>query len=530
FGQNLNGDGTLGLTTAVIEAVNATTLTQVADTYFLYATGTTTGPQLKYNGAAVSAGQFGLGWTPIGVEASAGGYQVVWRSASDLYAIWNVDSDGNFTSNNHGWLTSISYTLEALETAFSQDLNRDGVMGLSTAFIEGFGDVRLAQVADRYFFYPYPGLSGPQFNYLGAPVTVGQFGGWTPIAVEWAGAGYQVAWRLIGVDNQYRVWDTDVLGNYVRYSLGPVSGSDRILQQAETNFRQDLNGDGFVGLPPRYDINIDYSGDPALRPYFDAAARRWEEIIKGDLPGFDVPGYGFVDDLLISASVTSIDGPGRVLAEAGPDWVRVSGRLPIHGVMRFDSADVMTAINNGSFQDVVLHEMGHVLGIGSLWAAFGLKNGAGSAYFGQYGLEAYHQLGGTGSFVPLETAGGPGTAGMHWSEAVFGNELMTGFISGPNNPLSRMTIGGLRDLGYSVDYGGATPYGIPPWALDGQGGVSSVAADLITTVEQGASRSDAVVDTSEAWWGLPRRFSLDVVFATEDEDENVWPIRTHGAS
>ncbi len=172
--------------------------------------------------------------------------------------------------------------------------------------------------------------------------------------------------------------------------------------------------------------------------------------------------------------------------------------------MRFDSADVMMAINNGSFQDMVLHEMGHVLGIGSLWAAFGLKDGAGSAYFGQYGLEAYHQLGGPGSFVPLETTGGPGTAGVHWSEAVFGNELMTGFISGPNNPLSRVTIGGLRDLGYSVDYGGATPYRIPARALDGQGGVWSVAAD--------------------------RRSSLDVVFATEDEDENVWPIRIHRAS
>ena len=31
FGQNLNGDGTTGLTTAPIEAIGSTTLTQVAD-------------------------------------------------------------------------------------------------------------------------------------------------------------------------------------------------------------------------------------------------------------------------------------------------------------------------------------------------------------------------------------------------------------------------------------------------------------------------------------------------------------------
>ena len=45
---------------------------------------------------------------------------------------------------------------------------------------------------------------------------------------------------------------------------------------------------------------------------------------------------------------------------------------------------------------------------------------------------------------------GSGTAGVHWSEAVFGNELMTGYISGTPDPLSSLTIAALRDLGYSV--------------------------------------------------------------------------------
>jgi hypothetical protein len=34
---------------------------------------------------------------------------------------------------------------------------------------------------------------------------------------------------------------------------------------------------------------------------------------------------------------------------------------------------------------------------------------------------------GSGGAVPLETTGGSGTAGLHSSEDVFDNELMTGF-------------------------------------------------------------------------------------------------------
>jgi len=37
---------------------------------------------------------------------------------------------------------------------------------------------------------------------------------------------------------------------------------------------------------------------------------------------------------------------------------------------------------------------------------------------------------------------------------------MTGFIGGVPNPLSRVTIGSLQDLGYGVDYGTADPFSL----------------------------------------------------------------------
>jgi hypothetical protein len=41
---------------------------------------------------------------------------------------------------------------------------------------------------------------------------------------------------------------------------------------------------------------------------------------------------------------------------------------------------------------------------------------------------------------------------------VFKSELMTGYINTRANPLSTVTIGALRDLGYTVDFTKADPF------------------------------------------------------------------------
>src|SRR5262245_28027530 len=175
---------------------------------------------------------------------------------------------------------------------------------------------------------------------------------------------------------------------------------------------------GLTGVPtPAFNIDIDVSGVPlAYQSYFTAAAQRWQQVIVGDLPGLNVPGYGFVDDLHITASVTSIDGPGGILGQATPEYIRTSGGLPMPGLMNFDSYDMARMASNGTLLPTILHEMGHVLGIGSEWSYLGLASG--SQYFGSHAVNAYQVLAGNGylSSVPLETGGGSGTAGVHWSE------------------------------------------------------------------------------------------------------------------
>lgn len=51
----------------------------------------------------------------------------------------------------------------------------------------------------------------------------------------------------------------------------------------------------------------------------------------------------------------------------------------------------------------------------------------------------------------IEQDGGEGTKRGHWDEETYFNELMTGFISGSTQPLSRLKARALVDLGYTID-------------------------------------------------------------------------------
>jgi Leishmanolysin len=202
---------------------------------------------------------------------------------------------------------------------------------------------------------------------------------------------------------------------------------------------------------------------------FRTAADRWATVIVGDLPDVLVDGE-LVDDVLILAQGKAIDGVGKILGQAGPSRLRPSGigagsLLPAKGRMTFDSADLESMEQKGTLIDVITHEMGHVLGIGTIWQDSGLLEGAGTQnplFTGEAAMEEYGQLRGSGPRpVPVENTGGPGTADGHWRESVFRNELMTGFVSTPGNPLSRMTVASLADLGYQVDLDAADSYELP---------------------------------------------------------------------
>lgn len=208
----------------------------------------------------------------------------------------------------------------------------------------------------------------------------------------------------------------------------------------------------------------------AQKDAFKAAADRWTRVIVGDLPSVMVDGE-VIDDLLILAQGTTIDGPGGILGQAGPTHLRPpnagnAAYLPAKGIMSFDTADLQKMEQNGTLGDVIAHEMGHVLGVGTVWDRKALLKGAGGTnptFSGKGAIKEYRTLRGGGSLkrVPLENTGGSGTRDSHWRETIFRNELMTGFVGNAGNPLSRLTVASLQDLGYAVDLNAAEPYSLP---------------------------------------------------------------------
>lgn len=212
---------------------------------------------------------------------------------------------------------------------------------------------------------------------------------------------------------------------------------------------------------------------------FKAAADRWSRVIVGDLPNIMVDGE-MIDDVLILAQGENIDGPGHILGQAGPTHLRPAGAgdaafIPAKGIMSFDSADLEAMEQRGTLSDVITHEMGHVLGIGTIWTRKELLNGFGTSnpiFVGERASEEFGTLRGSGPTpVPVENTGGTGTANSHWRETVFRNELMTGFVGDAGNPLSRMTVASLADCGYVVNMEAAEPYELPNLVELAEGGL-----------------------------------------------------------
>ncbi len=226
------------------------------------------------------------------------------------------------------------------------------------------------------------------------------------------------------------------------------------------------------------DIRFIGSGGTARqREAFTKAAAKWRTIIVGHVHDVRVtapdsacaswtPAFNeIVSDVVVFARIAPIDGAGKILAQAGPCYLNTASRLTLVGVMEFDQDDLPGLLNSGTIDDVVLHEMGHVLGIGTLWNyRRTLLSGAGTTdpFFTGAGARAeFPAIGGviySGNIVPAENQGGAGTRDSHWRNSLFGRELMQGYASAGGMPLSRVTAASLADLGYVIAIGNADSF------------------------------------------------------------------------
>ncbi len=252
-----------------------------------------------------------------------------------------------------------------------------------------------------------------------------------------------------------------------------------------------------IPSPSGFDIRLEYltavTAEQQLT--FARAAARWEALIAADLPTEHVvhPFFNcggtvdeYVDDLAIRVILGPIDGPGGYLGGASPCWTRMTNGLPAYGLMFIDTDDLAAMELNGLLEDVVLHEIGHVLGFGTIWRTSGLladDTGVLSIcpepwtlqdpYFsGPLAQAVFAGLGSgnyVGNTVPVEDQGSGGTRCRHWRESVLFTELMTGFLGASGNPLSELTVKSLADLGYTVVDSGWDAFSCPACTPPAQG-------------------------------------------------------------
>ncbi len=275
-----------------------------------------------------------------------------------------------------------------------------------------------------------------------------------------------------------------------------------------------------------FNVDVRFVGDASLpvRTAFANAVAKWRQVIVGSIgsvTNVNIPAgpdanacsewtpalTGTVQNAVIFARIDSIDGPGspsagNILGQASPCYVNASA-IPFLGYMEFDKYDVDVLVAQGQFEKVVLHEIGHVLGIGTIWnfrrslLNTSIENDpyyVGTAARAQFA--AINTVTYSGNPVPVENTGGTGTANSHWRTSIMGRELMQGFAVNRVQPLSRITVGSLQDLGYTVNLAAADAFSLTAALRSGFGFDATSGTpyrDLVPDVELKQRRADGTI-------------------------------------
>ncbi|MBD2082771.1 VCBS repeat-containing protein [Leptolyngbya sp. FACHB-17] len=215
----------------------------------------------------------------------------------------------------------------------------------------------------------------------------------------------------------------------------------------------------------------------AARDAINQAAKFWESAIlsrsaitqSNILPIALIGQNLMAQDGTADAGTLALSGPSLTLDAANNLVItRGSSTLNTRRLAEFNA-------NPLYLRDIMIHEFAHVLGFGTIWQPlrFSFTDGstetAGKDWIDRatatyradsYAGAAYGDL--IGSFTPTAIPIEPQIF-YHWDETRFDTELMTPFaeVAGTLMPLSSLTLGSLRDLGWNVNFGAVQPYSPP---------------------------------------------------------------------
>ncbi|NJR50120.1 MAG: hypothetical protein HC780_11670 [Leptolyngbyaceae cyanobacterium CSU_1_3] len=235
----------------------------------------------------------------------------------------------------------------------------------------------------------------------------------------------------------------------------------------------------------------------AARDAIASAAEFWESLI---ISRSAITRSNRLDLVIRGESLTTANGSPDTgtLALSGPQFDLDGPNLVISGGISTINLRRLAEFNAnpGYLRDIMVHELGHILGLGTLWEPVRFANSGGTIFevgktlidrttttyrantyagwvYGEL-LKTFTQMA-----IPIEAQ-----IFAHWDEGRFDTELMTPFAETPgvSVPTSQLTLAALRDLGWNVNMGAAQAY-----ALSGFAPVPTMAQ---ATVQPTGARSD----------------------------------------
>lgn len=216
------------------------------------------------------------------------------------------------------------------------------------------------------------------------------------------------------------------------------------------------------------------SDEEGIVPVLKRVLARWDEVVRPckRCKAYQLALHVYTQPLEVNVLASTLVTKFLYLGEH-----TFGNTFPMVGAIVLNSTYLYGSLKEDHLYAVLLHEVGHVLGIGTVWnlaksplTLYQEDNKDKYYYTGTAALREYKTYFPTSELIgiPLEDDGGDGTEGSHPEEQMnrkidgtphpgLHDELMTGWL-GSLASLSRITLGFLEDIGYEVDYSKADPF------------------------------------------------------------------------
>eukprot|EP00050_Salpingoeca_kvevrii_P002742 m.201301 g.201301 ORF g.201301 m.201301 type:complete len:613 (-) comp10676_c0_seq1:182-2020(-) len=261
-----------------------------------------------------------------------------------------------------------------------------------------------------------------------------------------------------------------------------------------------------------FDRSFDWTA--ATRAVFLEARDTWEALIDGWLPVYSQSRNTPETFDITCKQLPFSDGIGGTIGVGGSTVFLLQAKaVAVSGFIAIDPSDMTHLLSSGRLYDAVLHEMAHALGFGPTWGD--MRDSTKGKFIEPDVVDAYRaEFSQSVSGIPLEQAGGAGSAGGHWNELDFGwgptgiadvhgrdlqNELMTAWLTQPTY-LSFTTVKALWAAGYAhpplpedfclqnEDCPGSTCEGEPPLRTCAKAPTTTSTTTTTTTTTAGTTR------------------------------------------